>query len=234
MNRSSLWPYLLQGLLALALPIFLIGVNMRLTTSHWFVQREYRKVDFPSDPYGLSTAERIRLAEACVDYLATDADISLLENLRLTSGAQAFNARELRHMVDVQAVYGKLLKSCVAAALALAGGILALLAGGPARRRVLTAFVGGCLLTLGLLTAIGAIMILNWGGFFTTFHRIFFEADTWRFQYSDSLIRLFPMRFWRDVAVTIVGLLLAEIAVIGGTGWVWLKRQRSLNHQAAI
>jgi uncharacterized membrane protein len=35
--------------------------------------------------------------------------------------------------------------------------------------------------------------------FFTLFHGLFFEGDSWLFLYSDTLIRLFPIRFWQDV-----------------------------------
>ncbi|MBU0705164.1 MAG: DUF1461 domain-containing protein, partial [Chloroflexi bacterium] len=119
----TLWPRLIQGLLVLALPIVLLVVDVRIVTGHWFVRWEYGKADFPPDPYGLTTEERIPLALVCVDYLATNADISLLGDLRLPNGEPAFNQRELRHMFDVQVVYGYLMTACLLAALVLAGGI---------------------------------------------------------------------------------------------------------------
>jgi len=215
---------LIQGLLVLALPVFLLVTNVRIATGQWFVHWEYGKADFPPDPYGLSTAERVRLAEVCVDYLATGADISLLGDVRLPDDGVAFDARELRHMADVQVVYGHLMTARTIAALALLGGAAALFAVGHARRRLPAALLGGSLLTLGLLGSVGAYMVLSWDEFFTTFHRIFFEGNTWIFDYSDTLIRLFPVRFWIDVAVVIVGLLVAETIVVGGAGWVWARR----------
>ncbi len=220
----ALWPRPIQYLLVLALPVFLLTANVRIVTGHWFVRWAYGKADFPPDPFGLSTADRTRLAETCVDYLATNASLSLLADLRLPSGAPAFNARELRHMADVQVVYNHITMVGIAAALVLLGGMATLLTSGHARRRAPTALLGGSMLTLGLLMTIGATMALNWGGFFTTFHRLFFEGDTWLFFYSDTLIRLFPMRFWMDVAITIVGPLVVEAVVLGGVGWVWVRR----------
>jgi len=226
MSRTP-WPRLIQWLLTLALPVFLLVTNTRIATGHWFVHWEYEKAGFPPDPYGLSTAERIPLAETCVDYLATGADISLLADLQLPDGQPAFNQRELRHMFDVQAVYGHLMTARTVAALALAGGIAALLASGRARRYVPAALLRGSILTLGLLGAVGAYMALSWAEFFTAFHRIFFEGETWLFDYSDTLIRLFPMRFWIDVAIVIVGLLIVEAVAIGSGAWIWLRRLTS-------
>jgi integral membrane protein (TIGR01906 family) len=106
--------------------------------------------------------------------------------------------------------------------------MVVLLVPGHARGRVPRALVGGGLLTLGLLGAVGAYMLLGWDQFFTTFHRLFFEGDTWLFLYSDTLIRLFPMRFWIDVAVMIVGLLVLKAVVVGIVGWVWKRRVDSV------
>lgn len=217
------YPRLIQILFVLVLPIFLLAADLRIVTSYWFVRWEYGKAGFPPDPLGLSAAERARLAETCVDYLATNADISLLADLQLPEGAPAFNERELRHMADVQVVYDRLMIAGIIAAAVLVAGTLGLL-GSPGRWRAPAALLGGSLLTLGLLGGVGAYMVLNWQGFFTTFHRLFFEGDSWIFPYTDTLIRLFPVRFWIDVAVAIVGLLVLEAIVIGLAGWVWGRR----------
>ena len=223
----TLRPRLVQLLVVLAVPVFLLVVDLRIVTGHWFVRWEYGKADFPPDPFGLSTAERTHLAEVSVDYLATNASLSLLGDLRLPDDGDdepAFNARELQHMADVQVVYNGLTVAGIVAALVLVGGIAALCASSHTRGRVPAALLGGGLLTLGLLGAVGAYMALSWREFFTTFHRIFFEGDSWTFPYSDTLIRLFPMRFWMDVAATVVGLLVAEALALAAVGWLWLRR----------
>jgi len=224
--KNRLWPRLVQWSIVLTLPITLLVLNMRIVTGHWFVHWEYGKIDFPPDPHGLTTAERTRLAEVCVDYLATDADISLLRDLRLPDGEPAFNERELCHMADVQTVYNRLMTTGLVAATMLVGGMIILLAAQHLRRRATAGVLGGSLLALGLLGAVGGYMVLSWGSFFTTFHRVFFEGDTWIFPYSDTLIRLFPIRFWMDVATVIVGLLIAEVIVTGSAAWTWMRSDR--------
>lgn len=215
------WVRWIEWLLVLALPLVLLAGNLRLVTNHRFVEWEYRRPGFPDDPFGLSTEERIRLAQVCQDYLASNADISLLADLELPSGEPAFNQRELRHMEDVQDVYWGLTIAGVIGALLWIGAGTALAATGRHHPLIPTALVKGSLLTLAVLVAVGAFMLLDWGQFFTAFHRVFFEGDTWIFPPSDTLIRLFPIRFWIDIAAAIVALLVAEAVLAGTVGWVW-------------
>ena len=226
-KTPTLWPRLIQLLLVLAVPIVLLVADLRIVTGHWFVQWEYGKAGFPPDPFGLTKAERTHLAEVSVDYLATGADISLLGDLQLPDGQAAFNARELRHMADVQAVYGGMGTAGIVAALVLLASTVLLLASSHTRWRAPIALLRGSLLTLGLLAAVGATMLLSWGEFFTTFHRLFFEGETWIFPYTDTLIRLFPIRFWMDVGATIVGLMVIEALTLTVLGWTWTRRLRS-------
>jgi integral membrane protein (TIGR01906 family) len=215
------WSRWVQWLLALTLPILLLALNLRLVTGHWFVRWEYRRAGFPPDPFGLPTAERIRLAKVCQDFLASNADISLLADLKLPDGEPAFNERELRHMSDVQSVYHGLTIAGIVSGLIWIGGGVALVASEQARERIPAALLNGSLITLGLLTGVGTFMVVSWGEFFTAFHRLFFEGQTWIFPNSDTLIRLFPIRFWIDIAATLVGFLVVEAAALGGAGWAY-------------
>ena len=70
---------------------------------------------------------------------------------------------------------------------------------------------------VGLAIAIGVIVVMGiainpnvFWGFFTGFHKLFFEGDSWLFFYSDTLIRLFPIRFWQDA------FLFAAVIALGG------------------
>jgi integral membrane protein (TIGR01906 family) len=80
------------------------------------------------------------------------------------------------------------------------------------------AFARGGWLTLGIIGAILIAIVVSFDWLFTAFHRIFFTGDTWLFLYSDSLIRLFPLRLWQDgfIAMGIVTALLAIIFILGG------------------
>jgi integral membrane protein (TIGR01906 family) len=83
------------------------------------------------------------------------------------------------------------------------------------------ALFSGAILTLGIIAAIVVIAILNWDFFFTEFHTLFFAGGTWRFEYSDTLIRLFPEQFWFDAALTIGSMtVLAAMSILILT-WRW-------------
>ena len=56
-------------------------------------------------------------------------------------------------------------------------------------------------------------------------HRLFFEGSTWIFPRSDTLIRLFPNRFWIDIGATLVGLLVIDALAVGVAGWIWRRRR---------
>ncbi len=224
MNRRWI-PSVLHVLIVIALPLAMFASSLRVTTNPWLVHWEYGKADFPVDPFGLPTEERIRLAKICVDYLISGAGIDLLGDLELADGQPAFNERELEHMIDVKRVLWWLLGAGAAAWLTVIASTAALASRQSTRHRAPVALLGGSLLTLGLLAAVGGSMLLAWGTFFTTFHQILFPPGTWTFPYSDTLIRLYPQRFWMDVGIAIVASLAGQALLIGGAALVWMRRQ---------
>ena len=65
---------------------------------------------------------------------------------------------------------------------------------------------------IGLIVVVGILIDPNiFWNFFAGFHALFFEGDSWLFLYSDTLIRLFPLRFWQDAFLSV-----AVIALGGG------------------
>ncbi|MEO0599678.1 MAG: DUF1461 domain-containing protein, partial [Chloroflexota bacterium] len=60
-----------------------------------------------------------------------------------------------------------------------------------------------------------------WDFFFTQFHNVFFEQGTWRFYYSDTLIRLYPERFWFEASLVVGVLTVVGALVILGISW-WM------------
>jgi integral membrane protein (TIGR01906 family) len=212
-------PKLIYFLTALLTPIVLLGFALRLLLTPLFLQVEYRMPFFPEDNYGFTQADRLRWAPYAVTYLTNNEDSSYLANLKFDNGTPLYNERELSHMADVKRVTKGALNAFY---LALAG--LALLGLWARRPQQFQAFVQGLRqggqIMVWLAGVVAVVVLLGmfifpglFWAFFTGFHALFFTGDSWLFEYSDTLIRLFPLRFWQDTF-----LFAAAIAVLGGLG----------------
>ena len=83
--------------------------------------------------------------------------------------------------------------------------------------------VQGSGLTLAIVAILLIAVVVNFDWFFTMFHRVFFEGDTWLFSYTDTLIQLFPIPFWFDVVLLWVLGVIVESCAIGGLALWWLR-----------
>ncbi len=201
----------------LSLPVVLTMAVVRAVTMPWYPAWAYGRAGFPEDPYGMDQAPRMRLARAAIRYLNRPRDDAILADLELPDGSPAFNARELSHMVDVKRVYDRLTVFAVVLLIAMAidGGYLVVVGEVEEIGRGLQ---GGGILTLSLIAALALWMLVGFNAFFTAFHGVFFEGGTWLFRASDTLIRLFPLRFWRDAGLWVAGgvSVLAVLAILVG------------------
>lgn len=212
----------LSSLVTLIVPIALIGLGLRVLLSPLFLQIEYNMPYFPPDEFGFTKEDRLKWAPYALDYLTNNEDISYLGDLKFDDGSPLFNERELSHMDDVKLVtQGALRVWYISLAILLLLGVwawfgrfgsapqwwpeyrLGLMRGGW--------LMVGLAVTIGLIVVIGIAVNPNvFWNFFAGFHSLFFEGDTWLFLYSDTLIRLFPIRFWQDA------FLWAAVIALGG------------------
>jgi integral membrane protein (TIGR01906 family) len=206
----------LSWLVTILIPLALIGLGVRVILTPLFLQMEYHMPYFPADDYGFTTEDRLHWSQYAWDYLLNNADISYLGDLKFDNGQSLYNERELSHMQDVKRVItGSMRLWYLSLALLLALGVWAWFGGWWDTYR-LGLRRGGWLMvgfaaTIGLIVVIGIAVNPNvFDEFFTGFHQLFFEGDSWLFLFSDTLIRLFPIRFWEDA------FLWAAIIALGG------------------
>ena len=139
----------------------------------------------------------MKWAEISVDYLLNDEGIEWLGEQKLSDGSPLYIERELGHMVDVKNVVKVSLQVWIASLIGL--GLIGTWAGiGGWFEKLQIYFNRGGWLTIGLVGVVLLFVLIAFGVFFVFFHEVFFDPGTWTFLYSDSLIRLFPERFWRD------------------------------------
>lgn len=202
--------------IALLVPIALIGLGLRVLLTPAFLQIEYSMPYFPPDNYGFTREDRLKWAPYALEYLVNNADISHLSSLTFDDGSPLYNERELSHMEDVKVVtQGALNVWYVSLALLSLLGIWSWR--GRWTQTYRQALMRGGWLMVGLAAAIGLIVVVGisvnpnvFWNFFVGFHGLFFEGDSWLFLYSDTLIRLFPLRFWQDA------FLFAAVIALGG------------------
>jgi integral membrane protein (TIGR01906 family) len=239
MRTMPVWLVVVCRVLVIVLlPLALTLTNVRLLLTHAFPQIEYTLIGVTPDPYGLTTADRIKWANLSMDYLLGSQGIEFVRAFRFPPGVTAppescvyyldgdcnrfYNDRELQHMLDVKVVLQKVLNVWALA------GILSLLAAAALFyfREIAAlrgALLGGAGVTLVVLVAIVTYLSVDFNDFFVQFHGVFFAAGTWTFLFTDSFIRLFPEKFWEDAFIIIGGGAVLEALAIGAWAWWGLK-----------
>lgn len=226
MRRGS--PILRTGariVLAVCTPLVLLLSNLYPLATPAFIRYEYSKPEFPpADLY--SAAERLSLAEATLHYMRSNEDADYLANLQ-ARGRAVYNAREIKHLVDAKLVMrGAFWVHGICAVLCVLAVVFSW-RGRQNRPGALQAVYLGCLALLVLLIGIGIVAYTNFGLFFTIFHRLLFEGDTWLFAFSDTLIQLFPLPFWIDATWILALLAAGESAILGAAAFLLFRRLKA-------
>ena len=209
-------PTILSYLVSLFVPLALIGTALRILLSPIFINVEYRMPYFPADEYGFTQQDRLKWAPFALEYLVNSSDISYLGDLKFADGTRLYNERELSHMADVKNVVQGALRAWYISLV-----ILILLAILVWRGQWIPDYINGLrrggiwmiglAVVLGLIAGVGIVANPNvFEQFFIFFHSLFFKGNSWLFEFSDTLIRLFPIRFWEDA------FLWAAILALGG------------------
>lgn len=185
-------------------PLVIVGSAIRLALTPLFISVEYHLPGFPPDEYGFTTEDRLFWADYSIEYLLGQVSHRELSNTQLPDGTPLFNHRELAHMLDVRILTHQVLNIWHIILLLLLAMVI--VAGITNMSRVLVnSFKRGAMLTIFIIFAVLLYLAINFNQLFTQFHQLFFEGDSWLFLMSDHLIRLFPLRFWRDIFLFIGG-----------------------------
>ncbi len=227
----------LRWLIALAMPVFIVLLWLRIVWNPWFINWEYGKADFPPDTYGFTIEQRVDYALQWIDYYnsteSPEAGVARFSALTLPgSDEPLYTPYEVSHMVDVRILTDTLWRILPFAALIVVGGLAVLLGVRRTRPDGYAAIFMGGLLSTGLLVATILFVLLSWRTFFVTLHDVFFEPGSWTFDWSSSLIRIFPDRFWFDAGIVLVGGALAISIVVMAAGWFLGRRGRTLHNRS--
>ena len=208
-----------QVFLALAFPVLLLGLGVRLVATPAFLWLEYHRPGFPADHWGMGLGERMTYGSYGLDYVMNFAPPEYLGGLVDDRGGMLFTPAEVSHMHDVQGViqWGFAIALVLALLTALCCRYLHRRSPGSASG----ALFFGAWLTVVLLVGCAVAAVFAWQWFFAVFHSLFFDSGTWTFRITDTLIRLYPTQFWTDAALVV-----ALVAVIGAFTTMLVTRRR--------
>lgn len=207
--------------LLLTSPIWIIGISARIVFNEWFIDFEYSKKDFPKDRYGLDDEYRKYLAKLGLKAVLSDEGLKEFEKAKLPDGRKAFRKKEINHMADVNKLLSWVFPLSYILLFFWITGIFYL---EEYRKKLL---IGSGLITLTLMLATGIFSFTNYNKAFEIFHNYVFDTTSWRFKNYDTLLRIYPMKFWFDgtVAVVLISFILSFVLII--TGMVYKKDVKS-------
>lgn len=199
----------LSVLLAVAVPVVVLGNSLWILVNPWLVHAEYAIPGFPETAV-LSDSDRTDLALAGIESVRPGGEgVEPLREERTSGGDPVFEPREVTHMQDVRDLLGDFLIAWVVALVISALAAIGLRRGGEpgAVGRALGAGALGTLIVTGI---VALAMAVDFEVFFDGFHDVFFEGDSWRFNETYVLRALYPDFFWGVAGAILAALVLVQ------------------------
>lgn len=197
---------------ALAVAPALIGTALLVLAHPWAADVAYALPGFPEPRIALDDDERSRLAAVgthAIQPWRSDG-VEAMRAATRDDGRRAFVREELEHFEDVRTV---VLAFLVAGAAGLA--LIAVVAGLVRDRSLVRrGLIAGTRLTVAVVAATGALMLIGFDAFFDAFHALFFEGETWKLPNLGTARSLYPDALWAIMGGAMVVLVLAQVAAI--------------------
>jgi len=194
--------------LSLLFALYLLDIGACAMCLWDFVRFEYQTLGLPQDRFGLSAEQRLRWAEATEHYLQRGDNMVELGSLRFFDGTTAFSQRERAHLWDTHRLLVRAhLIFYIGTALITLGGTLAAIK--RARRLFWSVLKIGSCMACCIIAVLALSLLLDFRILFNAFHTLFFKSSSWIFYDTDTLLRLFPLRFWRDAFLCYFAIILA-------------------------
>ena len=155
---------------------------------------------------GMSAEGVLESTYVLLDYLRDERqDIVVVETVNGTD-REVFNERETLHMIDVKDLY---LKAVTARNLFAAAGLIlvaaAMYRSGPKRLLLKQGLRNGSVFMLGIVAFIAVWAMVDFHGFWTNFHLLFFDNDLWLLDPRTSImINLLPGNLFFDLVTGII------------------------------
>ena len=215
MKRTGCYIISVLAWLLIIVAILFTCLQIAVNDRNWFLS-EYVRLD-TARSIGMSNTDVAAALGQLVDYMEGRED-SIQLTVRVDGKkTDMYNQREIDHMVDVRALYQAWRGIRTLGAL-LAAGMLYLCVR-MMRRDALKVLSKGFLIACGvfacLLAAIGIWVAVDFTGFWTAFHLLFFTNDLWLLDPRTSrMILICPERLFYDIVLRFGGWFALALAVL--------------------
>ncbi len=201
-------------LIGIAMPLLMllfivVGVELFSGDEAW-LKKEYDRLEI-NDYTGMSTEDQIRAFMQMVHYMkgsAESMDVTVKVNGEETL---MYNESEVSHMVDVRALYKKVMigKWCAVGIIAAAVVVSLIAFRGKEEKKELLRFAAKALVIafvgiLLFLLALGLWAVLDFNSFWRVFHIVFLDLESSTFDPAVSrMIRICPAELFGDMVMRI-------------------------------
>jgi integral membrane protein (TIGR01906 family) len=219
------------------IPIFSLLTVLAITIQPWALIVSYKSLPVPYDLYGFSVDDRLNYANMTIQYLRGQISLNVLSTLTLPRNliapdqscqiledcAKLFKQRELDHLVDVRSVLSTFSLIWM---LSIAFLVILFLLSFKYRlsKTYWIAVCHGSLLTILLVSLLIVISISSFMLVFDGVHDLLFRPGTWIFPHTDTLIRLFPEEFWRNILIWFATISIMLSLFLVGLSWHLSRR----------
>ena len=222
LNRNSwIWPVIVLS--AIAVPVALLGTNVRLAFSSLPIYAYAIDAFDASSRMGVGRDELVQSMRGVIQYFGSSEDL-ITTTLVTLEGVQEplFTDREALHFRDVKSllngVYTLQLAAVFVLAAVSAGSAFATFRGDRAVAiNLMKGLRYGSYGTIAGVVALGALAALGaFNRLFVVFHELSFDNDLWQGVSTDRMVQLFPEAFFFQ-ATLLIGLgAVFEASLIAG------------------
>ncbi len=230
-GRTSALPYILKTVITIAAAAgfftaaLLSSIELTVYGIPGYFPHEFEKYDV-YDALPMSRTDADRVMKQTMEYLRGDREsledvTAVIDRMGVTA---FYNADEISHMKDVRDMFVIGLRVRNAAAVLCLGWVGVCAAsrkrckGGASSHtaELLNTFAAAELVMIAVCAAAALYAAVDFTGFFTRFHMIFFPQGNWAFDPARSrMINMLPEGIFRDTALySMLGFATAEIAAI--------------------
>ena len=221
-----------KWLFMLCLPVLLLTASIGwAVNSSWLYGYGFDKYDV-SRTTGLAQPELEKAADGLISYFNSDEEHINLTVIKAGEPFVLFNEREVTHLKDVKGLIWLDYRVLLGTLVYVLGYAAVSLWWRRKKywRRLAGGALGGGIITLVLMLALGLGTLFNFDQLFLQFHLISFANKLWQLNSAtDYLIMLFPQGFWFDATVfcaLVAGGLALFLSGVGG-GYLLFTRKRT-------